>query len=302
MRLTSLVALGEHRCAPTHPLFFGGGPQPVPVIGFMRTSVVRVFNGHRPEVHTPNVAGFHDVGSSYERMPIDKSGDHSDWIAVSPLLLEDLTDAAPVRPNKGDRQFFAKPFAPVGAAVYAAQRHFFEVLNTRHAEDISDLAVDEYAIRLLRCILRDANRHWDGHAAPGRVLRPKCEARRRAIVETTKRRIAADYAADLSLRALASEAHTSPSQLARIFPQQTGFTIHAYQQQIRLRVSLQLLRDSSFDLARIATHLGFASHSHFTTTFRQHFGLSPSQFASISSRGLVRSLLDLIDRSLERRC
>ena len=301
VRITSLVALGEHRCAPTHPLFGGGGPQSIPVIGFMRTSVVRVFSGHAPEVHTPNVAGFHDIGSSYERLQIDESGDNSDWIALCPMLLEDLIDAGPARLKKGDRQFFAKPFAPVGAAAYAAQRHFFEVLNTRCGEGISDLAVDEYAIRLLRCILRDANRHWEGHAAPIRALRSKCEARRKAIVETTKRRIAADYAADLSLPALASEAHTSASQLARIFPLHTGFTIHTYQQQIRLRVSLELLRDSSFDLARVATHLGFASHSHFTTTFKRRFGMSPSQFAKISSRGLMRSLLDSVDRSLECR-
>jgi AraC-like DNA-binding protein len=301
VRRTSLVALGEHRCSAIDPLFAGGGPQLTPIVGFMRTSLVRIFRGHEPQVHTPNVAGFHNVGSSYERRPLDAKGDQSDWIVPSPSLLEDLIDTRSGRHAVSRGEFFLKPFAPIRATAYLAQRHLFEALNADTGNLIPDLAVDEYAIHLLRIILRDAYQHWDTDGLQERDLRPSCDRRRRAIVEGIKERLATDYASSHSLPSLAAAAYTSPGQLARIFPRCTGFSLHSYQQQIRLRTSLQLVRDHHFELAEVAMQLGFASHSHFTTAFRRCFGLSPSQFAKSRSRGLANTFLQSMTEALRPR-
>jgi AraC-like DNA-binding protein len=64
--------------------------------------------------------------------------------------------------------------------------------------------------------------------------------------------------------------------LARIFKSRTGFSLHAYRNQLRLRSALERLREPNVDLTGIALDLGFSSHSHFTETFRRAFGKTPS--------------------------
>jgi AraC family transcriptional regulator len=94
------------------------------------------------------------------------------------------------------------------------------------------------------------------------------------------------------LNSLARQVHCSAAQLGRIFLEQTGFSIHCYQQHIRLRVSPQLLREMPFELADIAAQLGFASHGHFSSVFRRCFGVSPSQFARSRSKILAATFLE----------
>ena len=296
VRQTPLVALGEHRCPSSHVLFSGGGPQTVPFIGFMRTSVIRTFDDSRSEVHTPNVAGFHNIGSWYERRAIDDLGDNSDWIVVSPPLLAELTDSVGAEKFGRDSRLFSRPFAPLAANSYIAQRHLFDVLNSDGGSSLSDLAVEEYTLHLVRAILWGAAQFW-GTRPSKRKSRPTCERKRKSVVEAIKQKIATEYWSNQSLVTLARAVHSSPGQLARIFPIHTGFSIHSYQEQIRLRVSLELLRESPFEISDVATQLGFSNHSHFSTVFRRRFGISPSQFAKSRSRGLARSFIDSLDQS-----
>ena len=297
LRRTSLVSVGEHRCPPNHPFFrHGGGPQTCPYIGFMRSTVVRAPASGKPEVHTPNVAGFHAIGSSYTRQAVDKAGDHSDWIAISPRFLADLIDDYRDSGWALCGEFFPAPFAPVTLGVYLAQRHLVEMLNSNAA--LSDLAFEEYVTRIVIATLREAFRFWNRGSERKRVQRPTCERRRVAMVEAVKQRIATQYWTNQSLDALARSAHCSAGQLARIFPVLTGFSVHGYQQHIRLRVSLELLREAPSDLCMVAAQLGFASHSHFSTVFRRQFGISPSEFAKNHPRSLVTSFFDSLDNSL----
>jgi AraC-like DNA-binding protein len=64
--------------------------------------------------------------------------------------------------------------------------------------------------------------------------------------------------------------------LARTFKARTGFSLHGYRNQLRLRAALERLRDPKAALIDIALDLGFSSHSHFTETFRRNFGKTPS--------------------------
>ena len=64
--------------------------------------------------------------------------------------------------------------------------------------------------------------------------------------------------------------------LARVFKARTGFSLHAYRNQLRLRAALERLAEPGVDLIDIALDLGFSSHSHFTDTFRRSFGKTPS--------------------------
>jgi len=44
----------------------------------------------------------------------------------------------------------------------------------------------------------------------------------------------------------------------------------------RLALALDRLADSSLTLSEIAAEVGFSSHAHLTSAFRQIFGLAPS--------------------------
>jgi AraC-like DNA-binding protein len=70
--------------------------------------------------------------------------------------------------------------------------------------------------------------------------------------------------------------HTSAFHLGRIFRAHTGFPLHAYRTQLRLRLALDRLAERPSDLAALALDLGFNSHSHFTDTFRAAFFITPS--------------------------
>jgi AraC-like DNA-binding protein len=297
---TALFCVGEHRCAASHPFFeIGGGPQTCHYIGFMRSTVIRAPEDGRPEVHGPNTAGFHPIGSSFTRRALDAQGEESDWIAISPAFLVELANELEIPPAQWGGTGFPAPFAPVNLGIYRAQRHLVEVL--RADVPVSELAMDEYIARLVEHVLRDAFKFWNKRSNPKRQHRPSCERQRMAIVESAKQRIAADCGLNHSLARLARSVNCSPGQLARIFPVHTGFTLHEYQQHIRLRLALQLLRETPTDLCSIAQRLGYASHSHFSTVFSRRFGMPPSEFARNHPRWLANSLLGTLDQAENNR-
>jgi len=82
----------------------------------------------------------------------------------------------------------------------------------------------------------------------------------------------------LTLAELGREVGVSPYHLARSFRRSTGLSIHQYRIQLRLRTALPRLRED-IDLCSLGLDLGFASHSHFTDSFRGLFGAPPSTVA-----------------------
>jgi AraC-like DNA-binding protein len=277
LKRTLLFAVGEVRCPPTHPRFkMGGGPQSCPYIDFMRSSVIRATDDHPPAVLTSNCANFQNVGSTYQRQVLDPRGDFNDWIAVSPSFLAELCGDRASSSRAADGIFFDKALAPITPLQFMAQRHIHEML-TKNA-DLSDLAFDEYLARLVQSVVNDADRHWQEQTQPKSRVRSARERHRRDVVEAVKERLAREYWINHSLADLARCAHCSISKLVRIFRIETGVSLHAYQQHVRIRTSLQILKESSRDLSDTAAQLGFANHSHFTTVFRRHFGITPSEY------------------------
>ena len=95
-------------------------------------------------------------------------------------------------------------------------------------------------------------------------------------IEAARDVIARRFTDNLSLADIAREVDSSVFHLARIFKARTGFSLHAYRNQLRLRAALERLHDRDVDLIEHRVDLGFSSHSHFTETFRRHFGGTPS--------------------------
>jgi AraC-like DNA-binding protein len=76
---------------------------------------------------------------------------------------------------------------------------------------------------------------------------------------------------------------TSPSTLALAFRTLERVSFYRYALNSRLARAAALLPTYD-DLSRLATDLGFASHSHFSTTFHRWAGLTPSAYRAAAGR------------------
>jgi AraC-like DNA-binding protein len=115
------------------------------------------------------------------------------------------------------------------------------------------------------------------------------------LAHETKMILAQRFREKLRLTDVADAVNCSPYFLCRVFNQETGLSIHQYLQRVRLFHALeQLAEQPTQDLAALALSLGFASHSHFSTTFVREFGLSPSQFRSSSTSGDWRGMSKIL--------
>lgn len=288
LRRSPLVALGEYRCPVEHPQFAGGGPQRCPFIAFPRSSVRITRFGGRPLVYTPNTISLHNIGDIYCREAVSREGERCDWIAVSPGLLGEVA-ALHGLGQDDEQRLFRAAIAPSTPGLYAAQRALFREL--RADPHLPLLAVEEYAIGILDAVCRSVA-EVDGARS---TARRRFAGRAPAIVEATQKLLALEYRSVLCVDDISARVHCSPGYLSRLFRRSTGFTLHEYQQQLRLRASLELLLDSRHGLSELAMQLGFANHSHFTSVFRREFGMTPTQFCRDASTALVRLMQRLPD-------
>ncbi|HMR80135.1 MAG TPA: AraC family transcriptional regulator, partial [Polyangiaceae bacterium] len=79
--------------------------------------------------------------------------------------------------------------------------------------------------------------------------------------------------------AVADSVGLSESRLAHLFRDQVGLPLRRYALWVRLCTAVQML-GTGRNLSDAAHASGFADHAHFTRTFRQMFGLVPSQIAA----------------------
>jgi AraC-like DNA-binding protein len=108
--------------------------------------------------------------------------------------------------------------------------------------------------------------------------------RREELARAVQEMVIAAPAARHSLSALAHTLNVSPFHLAHVFRAEMGTSIHQYVLQLRLRLALERLAEGVTSLSALGLDLGFSSHSHFTTSFRKHFGITPREARSVFSK------------------
>src|SRR5258708_34654909 len=85
-----------------------------------------------------------------------------------------------------------------------------------------------------------------------------------------------DLAADLDPNHLAAERGYSRSHFLRTFRAVMGCSPHRWLTRLRVEQAKTILREQSISLIDIALDCGFSSHAHFSNTFRQIVGVTPS--------------------------
>jgi len=86
------------------------------------------------------------------------------------------------------------------------------------------------------------------------------------------------YAEPLDVEALARAARVSPRHFSRSFRQTFGETPHQYLLSRRIERARYLLRTTDMQVAQVCLEVGFNSVGSFTTTFRRHVGVSPTEY------------------------
>ncbi|MBX3598641.1 MAG: GlxA family transcriptional regulator [Rhizobiaceae bacterium] len=81
----------------------------------------------------------------------------------------------------------------------------------------------------------------------------------------------------LSAVQLAKSAGLSVRQVERLFLRHLNMTPGKYYTRLRLERARELLRQTNMPILDIAVATGFASHSYFAQSYRQHFGRPPSE-------------------------
>lgn len=87
-----------------------------------------------------------------------------------------------------------------------------------------------------------------------------------------------NYDRKLSLDDIAQHVYLSRSYLSSMFREETGQTLFAYINQVRVEKSKLFLMDPGVSLAEVAAHCGFEDQSYFTRVFRKVTGVSPKQY------------------------
>lgn len=270
------IRIGTFRARPSDPRFENSGPINEHIFVFPHAAVWIEHPSAPRFVADQNTVTFYNKGETYRRGAVDPRGDDSVWIAPSSTLLAQVLEGFDIE-FRSDAPF-AWHKGLVGSQDYLLHAALIRYLaEGRH---LDPLVVEEAGVGLLgRVVAR--------RATLDRPVPSPRESRHQDLAEATKAVIDRRYAEALTVADLASMVECSPFHLSRLFSQRIGLPIHAYRNQIRLRVGLLRLADAD-DLSDLALDLGFSSHSHFTFNFTQAFGKPPSSFRQTGSRDLAR--------------
>lgn len=270
------LLVGEFWCPPESSCWHRlNAVSAAPHVIFPRTPVTIRQLGHEPVVSDRNHVMFYNPGQRFFRSLRSRMGDHSYYVELAPETLFEL--------GRGMTRFpFA--FGPSDPRVFLLQRAAIRHLREPEPDP---LLVEESFTQAVAGALACARRFHGLRATEREATR----AAHREICDQTKELLAARFRERLTMGDIAQSLGVSRYHLSRVFRAHTGFSLHGYRTQLRLRYALEKLADPNARLPELAADLGFSSHSHFTASFREAFGVAPSRLRGRITRELLRELL-----------
>jgi AraC family transcriptional regulator len=204
---------------------------------------------------------FFNAAESYRISHPNPGGDASLSLAISPDLLLEIVPTGLL--NNQSTPAFRCQRLRIDARTQAL------VAMLRHSlrQGIGEpLEAEGLALTLVQRALGPRTTHAAG-ASVGR----------QRLVDRVKLVIASNLARRWTLAEIAAEVRGSPVYLTQVFQQVERMPLYRYQLRLRLARALDLL-ESFDDLTALSLELGFSSHSHFSASFREAYGRTPSEF------------------------
>ena len=150
--------------------------------------------------------------------------------------------------------------------VHEADRRFFDELKTllenfgHDEEKICHLLLDLFMWLGKHCTSSDASENRSGLAE-----------RIKACLDDESGRFA-------TLDDLAAHFHISARHVSRIFTEKYGTPPIAYRCEKRLNSAARYLTETHLTIAEIASCTGYSDQSRFSTSFKKHFGIYPTEY------------------------
>ena len=89
---------------------------------------------------------------------------------------------------------------------------------------------------------------------------------------------------DFGVDKLASEVGLSRTQLHRKMKEITGVSTGEFIRNLRLKQAARLISEGKINIAQAAFAVGFNNQTYFSTAFKKHFGMTPTEYAEKSVR------------------
>ena len=264
---------GEVRCGTAEPDMAVLGPIQGWCISFPRLPLKLKRTGSAAFLADGTTALNLARGAVLARRPLCAQGSRCHWIALSDEWLESArAQRYPARDDVFGRGTAVGLIKSV--ALTLLERRFFRCAAR---SDAADVDFGELAIGLLDAALAplDALRLTPGDRTLAQAARELLNAEPARVQRSVE---------------LADRLGVSVCHLCRTFRRAIGLTIQEYSRRLRLEIALERLAERDVDLSMLAFDLGFSSHSHFSSTFRKIFGLSPSDYREQRRRGHRRAI------------
>ncbi len=116
------------------------------------------------------------------------------------------------------------------------------------------------------------------------------------------------YAEKITLERLAKETNLSKFYLSGIIKKETGSSVTDIINRVRMEESKKILLKSTISIAELSSKVGYAYSNHFSKVFKQHTGMTPSEYAKAiasssgedaRSKDILRALADQLCQAME---
>ena len=84
---------------------------------------------------------------------------------------------------------------------------------------------------------------------------------------------------DFDVEMMTKEVGISRAQLHRKMKEMTGISTSEFIRNLRLEQAARLIREKKINITQVAYSVGFNNQAHFSTVFKKHFGVTPTEYA-----------------------
>lgn len=99
-------------------------------------------------------------------------------------------------------------------------------------------------------------------------------------VKRALRYVKNNFDRDIKLEQLSKELKMSPYYISKIFKEYCGVNFVNYLTYLRMEKASRLLRDTLISVKEVCYTVGYCDPNYFSRKFKQHFGVSPSEYRS----------------------
>jgi len=140
------------------------------------------------------------------------------------------------------------------------------LIAAQHGSALAERVSEHFVLERIR--MADEHQPTSRHSQLGSAPAPLCDA-----VQLME----ANIEEPLTTHELAAHLGISRRQLERLFKKHLQAVPGRYYLDLRLQEARRLLRESDLPAGEIAMKTGFSSPAHFSTAYRNHFGLTPRE-------------------------